>query len=231
MFQDVSVLMPYKPDDGPRDRAFHYVRRFYERMLPGAQLCIGEDLDEPFSRSKAINRAASQAKGRVFVIADNDLVYNPELLLQSMQLLSTDRWVIPFARINRLSKAVSHRLVLEGRGSWPLPVQPDTKTAEASYFVGGMNVLLRQSFENVGGYDERFIGWGGEDEAFAYSVDTMVGKHIRLQGELFHFWHPFVGPGGNPHYDENYKLYLRYKAAWGNEREMRLLLEEKRKNM
>lgn len=229
MFQDVSVLMPYKPDDGPRDQAFQYVRRFYERMLPGAQLCIGEDLDEPFSRSKAINRAASQAKGRVFVIADNDLVYSPELLLQSMQLLSTGRWVIPFARINRLSKAVSHRLVLEGSGNWPLSVQPDTKAAEASYFVGGMNVLLGQSFESVGGYDERFIGWGGEDEAFAYSVDTLVGKHVRLEGELFHFWHPFVGPGGNPHYDENYKLYLRYKAAWGNEREMRLLLEEKRK--
>ncbi|WP_410769031.1 galactosyltransferase-related protein [Fontibacillus sp. BL9] len=227
MFHEISVLIPYKPDDGPRDQAFRYIRRFYEKMMPEAELCIGEVAEEPFSRSRAINRAAGKARGRVFVIADNDIIYDPELIAQSLKRLDDDCWVIPFSQINRLSQTYSERLIRGGEHPWPLQTKPETKPANASYFVGGMNVLLRESFEKVGGYDERFSGWGGEDEAFAYALDTLVGKHVRLDGELIHFWHPFVGPGGNPHYHDNYLLYQRYKAALGNIMEMSRLIQEK----
>ncbi|MEF2965956.1 galactosyltransferase-related protein [Paenibacillus sp. M1] len=228
MFRDISVLIPYKPDQGPRDKAFGYVKRFYETYMPAAQLCIGEVDGEPFSRSQAINRAAAKAKGSVFVVVDNDIIYDPALLLRSIELLNEHQWVIPFTTIHRLSKGYSERLVLTGSGQWPLPEKPDTKTAGATYFVGGMNVLLRSSFEQVGGYDERFRGWGGEDEAFAYALDTLIGKHRRLEGELIHFWHPFVGPGGNPHYDDNYLLYRRYKNALSDPAAMLRLIQEKR---
>lgn len=228
MLDRVSVLIPYQSDgNGPRDTSFEWVLGFYARMMPEAEVCVGEIADsrEPFSRSKAINRAYHQATKDIIVIADSDIVYDPNLLRESITYLNSEQWVIPFSRILRLSKETSH-LLLQQESRWPLTVKTETAAEQATAFVGGFNVLGREAYETVGGYDERFVGWGGEDEAFAYALDTLVGHHIRLEGEMVHFWHPFVGPDGNPNYDSNYALYLRYLKARGNHKEMRLLIQE-----
>ena len=41
---------------------------------------------------------------------------------------------------------------------------------------------------------------------------------------MVHFWHPFVGPEGNPHYETNYALYKKYKEARGYVQSMRKLI-------
>lgn len=227
MHDELSVLIPYQPDGGPRDEALSFVLRFYKHILPSADICIGEiGADEPFSRSRAINRAASRASGSIFIIADGDIVYDPQLVADSVRWIEQGRWVIPFSRINRLTQRIS-RLVIEGEAIWPLETEPDTRDEHAAFFVGGLNIVGRGAFERIGGYDERFIGWGGEDEAFAYTMDTLVGEHIRLDGLMYHFWHPFVGPQGNPHYEHNYRLFERYRAARGNKESMNDLIREK----
>lgn len=228
MLERVSVLIPYQSDgNGPRDTAFEWVLGFYARMMPEVEVCVGEiaDARELFSRSRAINRAYHQATKDIIVIADSDIVYDPNLLRESITYVNSGQWVIPFSRILRLSKETSH-LLLQQEKIWPLTVKIETAAEQATAFVGGFNVLGREAYETVGGYDERFVGWGGEDEAFAYALDTLVGHHIRLEGEMVHFWHPFVGPDGNPNYDSNYALYLRYLKARGNQEEMRLLIQE-----
>lgn len=226
MFKEVSVLIPYQPDGGPRDEAFRWIRDFYGMMMPEAQLCVGELEGETFSRSRSINLAAAHAERNVYVIADADIIYDPGLIAKSMEWLANGRWVIPFSYMNRLSETYSKRL-LERPAEWPIQMEVDTLPSHAAYFVGGLNVLTRDFFEKVGGYDERFIGWGGEDDAFAHSLDTLAGEHVRLEGEIIHFWHPFVGPEGNPHYASNYKLYDRYKAAKGKMEEMGRLIGER----
>jgi len=34
---DISVLIPYQSDGGPRDEALRFVRSFYKRVLPEAE--------------------------------------------------------------------------------------------------------------------------------------------------------------------------------------------------
>ncbi len=52
--------------------------------------------------------------------------------------------------------------------------------------------LFRDDFERVNGYDEQFVGWGGEDEDFGIRL-VMSGVHcvsaIRAARAL-HMWHP-----------------------------------------
>lgn len=229
MFDQVSVLIPYQSDgNGPRDSAFEWVLGYYAHTMPEIELCIGElsvSSEEPFSRSKAINQAYRQATRDIIVIADSDIAYDPHLLKESITHVDNRQWVIPFSRILRLSEEVTE-LVLQHARDWPLTVNIDLAVEQASAFVGGFNVLNRKAYETVGGYDERFIGWGGEDEAFAYALDTLIGQHVRLDGEMVHFWHPFVGPGGNPHYDSNFALYERYKKARGQIPAMLNLIRE-----
>lgn len=224
----VSVLIPYQTDhNGPRDSAFEWVLGFYERVMPEVEVCVGEikDSGELFSRSKAVNRAYLQATKDIIVIADSDIVYDPNLLKKSITYVNDGQWVIPFSRILRLSKETS-QLLLKRPSEWPLLIETDAAAEQATAFVGGFNVLGRNAYEAVGGYDERFVGWGGEDEAFAYALDTLIGRHLRMDGEMVHFWHPFVGPDGNPNYDSNYALYQRYQMARGNQEEMRQLIQK-----
>ncbi len=228
MFDRVSVLIPYQSDgNGPRDCALEWVLGYYAKSMPEIELCIGEisGTEEPFSRSKAINRAYTQATKDIIVIADSDIAYDPYLLKESIALVNSRQWVIPFSRILRLSEDITG-LVLQQASEWPLSIKIDMPAEQASSFVGGFNVLGREAYETVRGYDERFIGWGGEDEAFAYALDTLIGQHVRLDGEMVHLWHPFVGPSGNPNYDSNYALDQRYQKARGHMSAMLNLIHE-----
>lgn len=161
---DISVLIPYQSDGGPRDEALRFVRSFYKRMLPEAEICVGELTGETFSRSKAINKAASAATGSRWIIADGDLIYDPELIRGALRQLREDNWIIPFTSITRLTLSNSQS-AYRSEAVWPLQIPVETKPDDARYFVGGVSVVTRTAFETIGGYDERFIGWGGEDEA------------------------------------------------------------------
>lgn len=56
----------------------------------------------------------------------------------------------------------------------------------------GAVAISRQCFEEVGGYDERFTGWGYEDLDFARRCAARWPIR-RVPGELRHLWHPPAG--------------------------------------
>jgi predicted glycosyltransferase involved in capsule biosynthesis len=47
----------------------------------------------------------------------------------------------------------------------------------------------RNIFEQVGGFDEKFVGWGGEDNAFWHSCKIVSGEPLRIDGFVYHLWH------------------------------------------
>ncbi|SDE66129.1 N-terminal domain of galactosyltransferase [Paenibacillus sp. UNCCL117] len=226
MFTDISVLIPYMSDHGgPRDASFHWVCRYYKALFPGIELCVGELAGEAFSRSQAINKAARQATRDLLVLADSDLIYEPALLLKSAALTDKYGWVIPFNRILRLSQAETELLVGQ-EPQWPPPVQQASAIEDARRYVGGLTVLSRAAFDAVQGMDERFIGWGAEDDAFACSLDTLSGPRVRLDDILIHLWHP-SSSHSNPNYGNNYALFLRYWAARDSAEAMKALIGER----
>ena len=213
MFENVSILIPYKSDNGPRESAFHWVKKYYQTVLPKAELCIGDSPGNPFNRSQAINNAAKLATRPIFIIADCDLVYSPSILENSIKFIDQYTWIIPFQQILNLSSKNTERLLMS-ESNWPFHVTINDYHIDNSYpAVGGLNVLRRKDFIKVGGFDERFVGWGGEDDAFAYAMNTLCGPFIRLDEDIYHLWHPRVGAEGNPNYQANYDLYTRYQQA------------------
>jgi hypothetical protein len=49
--------------------------------------------------------------------------------------------------------------------------------------------IRRDAWDQLGGFDERFRGWGWEDMAFQSAACSLVG-HERIEGDVFHLWHP-----------------------------------------
>jgi hypothetical protein len=46
----------------------------------------------------------------------------------------------------------------------------------------------------MGGFDERFVGWGFEDMAFQATIVGLYG-HERIEGDVYHLWHDRSTPG------------------------------------
>lgn len=53
--------------------------------------------------------------------------------------------------------------------------------------AGGIWVMTTRTYWNVGGCDERFAQWGGEDVSFWYAAETLVGAE-RTPGICYSFW-------------------------------------------
>jgi hypothetical protein len=88
-------------------------------------------------------------------------------------------------------------------------------------------VVPRALWESVGGFDERFEGWLGEDAAFYAACQALVGVE-RFEGPCFHLWHP-RSPEKNPalpEFQANERLLARYKAARRDTEAMRGILAE-----
>ncbi|KRF47253.1 hypothetical protein ASG98_17040 [Bacillus sp. Soil531] len=231
MLNQVSVLIPYKPDNGERDKLFKWVKSYYKNVMPEVELCIGTSKSEPFNRSQAINRAAKKATKDVFVIADADVIYNPKILIKGIRLLDKHAWVIPYGKWLDISKASTIRL-LKTSPKWPL----STKFKSTERFqdktvkpVSGVIIVTRKNFNSIKGFDERFVGWGREDNAFRDAMNTLCGPFKRINNSsIYHLWHTKVGPKGNPNIKNNNKLYKRYEEVNGNVKKMRKLINERK---
>jgi hypothetical protein len=86
--------------------------------------------------------------------------------------------------------------------------------------VTGQIVVPRAAFDELGGWDERFEQWGGEDAAFCYALDTLRSidhvagtavtiEHERTSDEMPATEAQFAwrNPAGDA-------LVKRYYAAW-----------------
>lgn len=202
LLNDVSVIIPISLSNEERRKAYQWILEFYHELLPEVELCIGETNETNlFSRAKAINLGVKKATRDKLVIADGDLFFNPLIIEEAVKELDTFPWVIPFSKVFNISKKSSNQLYLL-KPQWPIPIKLDcVKRPQMGW--GGINVVSREKFYNVGGFDERFAGWGGEDDAFAFSMNNLYGSAKRLNHSIFHLWHP---SGDLSNYSNNMKL-------------------------
>lgn len=218
----VAVLIPADPIDDWRSRALDYVERWYATHLPEASVHIGAcPPDAEWSKGAAIADALERAGDpAVLVIADADsFTQRPEDLRAAVDLVERAGrpWTIPHGKVYRLKAKETERLYAD-----------PTNTARLGHTVrspyegppgGGITVVARAVYEAAGGIDPRFLGWGGEDVAFGWALETLTGPGYRIGGPLVHLWHPHPAPNlrGSPASEE---LVARYRSARGVPRRM-----------
>lgn len=79
-------------------------------------------LEGALQQIQSLNRAYRKSTKDIIVIADSDIVYDPNLLKESITYVNSGQWVIPFSRILGLSKETS-QLLLQQPNEWPLAGQ------------------------------------------------------------------------------------------------------------
>lgn len=100
-----------------------------------------------------------------------------------------------------------HRRFIRHRIFFCLGLTSARKQRLSSHFS-----IHREDIERVNGYDENFVGWGGEDEdlAIRLAASGLKGKSIIQKARVLHLYHP--KEMGDKHWKEGVNVeYLKRK--------------------
>lgn len=214
---NLSILIPFQDNDPWRIKVFDLVVKRWERQFADAEIIIGhDDTPGPFSRARARNNAARLATRDVFCFADADTICNTLFLRTALARLET--WIYPYRVYYNLNRSATVQVVKQlDREPATEFGRPEVEECEhAIPSIGGIFFLRRKDFETIGGYDEQFVGWGYEDDAFRIAADLVIGHHDSLPlSWVSHLWHeaPERVRFGQPKILDNQRLFKRYQQA------------------
>jgi hypothetical protein len=141
--------------------------------------------DLPYNRSQAFNAGARVARGKILVLHDNDMLVPQHYGSQIVRICNLGHEIINLKRfIFYLSQEHSQRLFFSECSLTSVPPETVVQNLEA----GGSVAVKRRAYFALGGFDESFVGWGGEDDEFWERAQTLqVWEHCYLP--IVHLWH------------------------------------------
>src|SRR5690606_16282039 len=204
----VAVVVPWRPNPS-RQAAWDLVRDWWTTHLPDAEIITVDTPHQPFVVAAARNegvRLAERSGADVVVVADADTIPDPIGLSEAIDAAADGKIHQPYSRFGYLPRAATERAI-ESR-QWPTP---KTNLGRVS---GGVWVCTPEAWRAVGGMDERFRAWGGEDDAFLAAAQTLRGFvcHTGVGMSLWHtYGHRYLGR----QHRLNVALLRRYHRARG----------------
>ncbi len=187
----VTVVVPYRETGPDRARHVELVKAHHAAAHPDWPVVVSTD--EPhgstqWCKGHAVNRGVARTRADVIVVTDGDVWVSADQLDQAVDLVR-DRggWAVPYNEVRRLTPEGTARVHAgeEPTREWPLdrPGYPGVPG-------GGIWVMSAADFYALGGMDTRFLGWGGEDDAWGWWADALLSRHHRIDGPCWHLWHP-----------------------------------------
>jgi hypothetical protein len=190
-----------------REKLPPWVRYLHTPVAPGFDYC----------RSATFNAAVPIARGEVIIAHDNDMLvperYAMEVLarvIEGWQFIDLKRFIFYLTEDDT-------RAIFDGA-----PLRDDRLATIVQNLKGGSIAATKDAYLAIGGFDEDFVGWGGEDLEF--------WERARAYGEVYeygylpivHLWHRAqagkVDRGGAP----ALRLYEELRAVPPEERIKRL---------
>lgn len=186
----VVVLVPWRPGDGHRERLWRHVREWWAEHAPDWPVFTGGCDDGPFNRSQAVNRAAEAAGvWDVAVIVDADsFPGSVTQVVRAVETVSSVGGLVVAHTVRNMLNRRATDAVLSGcrdgldRANWVEQVWHDSLSCCVA--------VDRATWDKVGGFDERFVGWGFEDSAFFLLCESAAGRPLKVEGANYHLWHP-----------------------------------------
>lgn len=221
-------LVPRRSDSGRRDEIWQWVRRRWETLHPDIPVFEGHD-DGPgkFNRSKAINRAAVAAGDwDVAHIGDSDTIVDPRSVYQAIenaQQSGCEFW-LTYDVYHYLRRDMTD-LIMDGYMGWWEAGSEWSMTNTCSSSL----VVTRRLWDDVGGFDEGFIGWGFEDIAFSLKCQTFGNGLGRIgQSNAYHLHHQPSAENDHtsPEWQAGKERMERYGKVAYDKPAMRSLIED-----
>lgn len=152
-----------------------WVRHVHQPWAPGV----------PFGRAHAFNFGAGRAASDLLVFHDNDMLVPADYVRRIVQ---SAREGFEFVNMKRFIFYLSEDETRRFFARRALPSAPALDSIIQNLLGGGSVAATRAAFAAIGGMDEGFVGWGGEDVEF---WDRALTRKACSRGELplVHLWH------------------------------------------
>jgi hypothetical protein len=203
---DVRVVTPWRPDGAERSALWAFCSRWWKAR--GVVPIVSPSPEGPFNRGAAIN-AGLDGTWDAAIVLDADVVCPQDLVAGVLLAANAERLVLPYERYVGLAPWGMRR-VLAG---------DDIETAGALRVVddheSSIIIIPRAVWDEAGGFDPRFVGWGQDDVAFCQTCRILTGEPLRMPGNVYHLWHPPADEKwpGDPLWDANQALGAKYRVA------------------
>jgi hypothetical protein len=203
----LSVLIPYRPDSVHRERIHRTTKPMWEKT--GLEVIYqndGAEPGQPFSFAKAVNRARTKATGDWFLVYSVDALPPSKGILALLDCaLKKYPWIAPM----RGQARFSHDQTMQIMAGTP---SRQTGDPAGGFCLGHQAIVAvkKKTWDTLGGFDERFVGWGPEDKAFHLALKTFFPDGLDLPtDEVFRtLWHP---PTPRVTFAANQHLFSQYQ--------------------
>lgn len=182
-----AIIVPWRGGDPHREAAYDFVSRWVAST--GMPWMTADSGDGTFSRAASKNLGASRCASwaDVFIFNDADMIVPVEQYHAAVEeAWATGNLVVAYVEYCALDEYHSKRIYAGDVA----PFSERHPVSNVAFSVGGVVAICRDRFYEIGGYDERFKGWGNEDFALAIAAGTLFGNpRPRLEGQALHFFH------------------------------------------
>jgi glycosyltransferase involved in cell wall biosynthesis len=193
-YHGVAVIVPRdcgRARSPERDRNFAFVLDHYARYHPEWPIIEGICPSTTWIKGSAINQALGSCTAETLIIADADVIVDPDALNAAVAAVqSGTAWAMPHRQVRRASAAATAELC--GTRTEAIRLDPSDldRPAYEGAPGGGIVAVPHAMYDAIGGIPYVFREWGSEDRALALLCDTLLGPCLRGSADLIHLWHP-----------------------------------------
>ncbi|MDH6423397.1 galactosyltransferase-related protein [Aurantimicrobium minutum] len=189
-----------------------------ELIVPDGVRRIHTPSSEAFNKAQACNAGFKNTTEDAIALVDADTVMNSRVFIAALKRVAAkDEVIRPFGSLTDLTVTETEKYLT----TQELPVSADTqrddrRSGDVIPMCGGIVILTRERYFSVGGFDERFRGWGGEDDAFGYALARSGATIMIVKAEpAYHLWHDrnMIARATHPHYRNNVALSRWWHSA------------------
>ena len=160
-------------------------------QFPDSAIYYADTEDEVFNVSGSRNRGCLSAIKDgcdVLLVVDADTLLEKDSVDAAIvKAVEIDAVCMPFYVYARVSEIASTSLI---NGEMSFEEAVATSHSESAAHPGGAYAMSSSTFLRLNGWDERFIGWGYEDDAFAEAHRGLLGRELeRVDGIALTLYH------------------------------------------
>lgn len=145
----------------------------------------------PFNKSMAFNVGTKHATTKVIVFGDSDLIMDPQEFINAVKLLENYEAVNPYSKVIDLEPN-ENGMSLEQLKSINRPGRGETDIQKTP-IAGGIIMFRKEALIKIGGWDESYIGWGGEDDFQGHKIRVLL-NWTECPYRCYHLHHEKVKP-------------------------------------
>ena len=215
IMSEVEFVFPYRKDSEEREQNLNKCLEYYGRYFKDSRFVISEQgttqtlnqtehdyiftqKDLPHNQAMTINTGVNSCTKKIVCVVDSDIIllnyYNIYLATREMFIYGME-YCLPYFHCVDIPN-FNYRSPWEGM------------------CIGGIYLVDRQKFVDVGLNDESFEGWGREDDHRHIKLMNNGFKFKRFDGYIIHMDHPIQNDRKETA-ERNYKLLKDYIDVHG----------------